>query len=493
MRSAEDVWIGVDAGTQSLRVLALSSNGELQGAGSSPLRSVRHGRRHEQDPRSWWDAFAPACRQALTAVDTRSIRGVAVAATSGTVLLMDQDGEPLTPALMYDDSRATSQADLATEAGRELWKRLGYQRMQPAWALPKLLWLLEHYADVVAGARLAHQSDFLTSKLAGRLVSTDLSNALKSGCDLFAGTWPPDVMARLGVPDQVLPPVVPSGERIGFVSASASEQTGLPAGVPILAGATDGCAAQFAAGVVDVGDWSSVVGTTLVLKGVSDEIVTDESGALYSHRSPDGSWLPGGASSSGAGAISRELPGRNLTALASGARLYEPSSVVTYPLASARGERFPFVAPEAEPLQVGTPRDDAERYASLVQGIGFVERLCFDHLDRLGAPLDGRRVATGGAATSTAWSQLRADIMERPISVPEHTEAAVGMAVLAASSELGLRQAATAMVKVACVFDPRPEVSPRFLEPYLRFVDLLYDRGWIDQGLFDHAGRRAGR
>lgn len=493
MRSAEDLWIGIDAGTQSLRVLAVSSRGEVQGAGRAPLRSLRRGERHEQDPRSWWEAVAAAGRQAITAVDTRSIRGLAVAATSGTVLLVDQDGEPLTPALMYDDTRATSQADLATEAGRELWARLGYQRMQPTWALPKLLWLLEHHPDAVARARLAHQSDFLTSKLAGRPVSTDLSNALKSGCDLINGTWPPDVMARLGVPYHVLPPVVRSGERIGFVSAAASEQTGLPAGIPIFAGATDGCAAQFAAGVVDVGDWSSVVGTTLVLKGVSDDLVADESGALYSHRSPDGSWLPGGASSSGAGAISRELPGRDLAALATGARLDEPSSVVSYPLASARGERFPFVAPEAEPFQVGTPRDDAERYAALVQGIGFVERLCFDHLNRLGAPLGGRRVATGGAATSADWCQLRADIMGLPISVPHHTEAAVGMAVLAASSELGLRQAAAAMVKVACVFKPRPQVSERFLEPYLRFVNLLYDRGWIDKGLFDHAEKRAGR
>lgn len=484
---AEDLWAGVDAGTQSVRVVVLTGAGELRGRGATPLTGRRDGPRHEQDPEAWWDALATASRQAMSGVDGRAVRGVAVAATSGTILLTGPDGEPLTPGLMYDDTRAAAEAERAGDAGRELWERLGYRRMQPAWALPKLLWLLDHRPGLAEHARLAHQSDFLAGRLAGHPVATDLSNALKTGVDLIAGGWPRPVMDALGVPARLLPPVVRPGARLGEVGRRAAELTGLRAGTPIFAGATDGCAAQFAAGVVEVGDWSTVIGTTLVLKGVSEALVADPSGALYAHRSPDGRWLPGGASGSGGGAIAAELPGRDLDALAERAAAYEPSGVLSYPLASARGERFPFVAPDATPFRLGEPRDDAELYASLLQGVGYVERLCFDHLARLGVPVHGRRVVTGGGAVSAYWTRLRADIMGRPVTVPRHTDPAVGMAVLAAASEHGLRGATSAMVRVAEVVEPRPGSAERFTEPYLRLVDELHERGWIDDDLRDRS------
>lgn len=473
-------WVGIDVGTQSVRVLVVSDTGELAGLGSAPLLSKRDGGRHEQDPADWWAALGIAARQAVASVEPAEIRGLAVDATSGTVLLVDDGGDALTPGLMYDDVRARSEADLVNDAGSEVWSRLGYQRMQPSWGLPKLLWLLANYGRV---ARLAHQSDYLNAKLAGTSVPTDLSNALKSGCDLLAETWPSEVMAALAVPDDALPSLVRPGSQLGEVSSAAADHTGLPVGTPIFAGMTDGCAAQLGAGVVSAGDWNCVLGTTLVVKGVSDRIVVDPSGAVYSHRSPDGGWLPGGASSSGAGAVARELPDRDLDALASRAHHYEPSSVLTYPLAGARGERFPFVAPDAEAFTAGSPRDDAERYASLVQGIAFVERLCFDHLGRLGAPVGGRRVLSGGAARSAYFSQLRADILGRPVTLTEHTEGGIGMAVLAAASRSDLKRAASSMVRETKVLEPRTSVHARFAEPYLRFVGELHNRGWIDDEL----------
>jgi sugar (pentulose or hexulose) kinase len=487
----DDLWVGIDVGTQSVRVLVVSGDGELAARGAAPLSGRRADDRHEQDPRTWWDALGAAARQALDGVEPSRVRGLALDATSGTVLLVDRDGIPLTPGLMYDDTRARDQADTATAAGSALWRRLGYQRMQPSWALPKLLWLLAN-TSVPSGARLAHQGDYLVGRLAGEPVPTDVSTALKTGCDLITEEWPGPVLAALGVPGEMLPRVVRSGTRIGAVGAPAADYTGVPVGTPILAGMTDGCAAQLGAGVVDPGDWNCVLGTTLVVKGVSETLVTDPSGAVYSHRSPHGAWLPGGASSCGAGAIVRDLPDRDLDGLAAQADRYEPSPVLSYPLASARGERFPFVAPDAEPFRIGEPRDDVETYASLLQGVAFVERLGFDHLSRLCADVGGRRVLSGGAARVPYWSQLRADVMGRPVHLTESAEPAVGMAVLAAASEYGLRAAATAMVRVSAVVDPRPHVGRRFVEPYLRFVDELHARQWISQPLVDQAQREAG-
>ncbi|MEO3870583.1 FGGY family carbohydrate kinase [Nonomuraea sp. B12E4] len=469
-------WIGIDLGTQSVRALAVSGDGQVLGTASRPLTSHRDGPRHEQDPEQWWRELAAATREALRDVPPGRIEGVAVAATSGTILLTDAQGRALTPALMYDDRRAS--ADRVNEVGAPVWERLGYRRMQPNWALPKLLWLL---GDAPAGARPAHQSDFVNRRLVGHEVATDLSNALKTGVDLIEERWPAEVFDALGVPAEILPAVVRPGTRLGVVGAQAAEETGIPAGTPVVAGTTDGCAAQLGAGALRVGSWNSVLGTTLVLKGVTKELIHDPLGVVYSHRAPDGSWLPGGASSTGAGALSRDLPGRDLDALSVRAATLPAGGErpVTYPLVS-RGERFPFAAPEAEAFTLGEPADDVERYAAILLGAAFVERLCFDYLDLLGAPVDGEVILTGGATRSAYWTRLRADVLGRPVTLRENAEPALGMAVLAGGDPGG-------MIRTRAVVEPS---GADLREPYLRFVAELERRGWLDPAAARHARER---
>lgn len=475
------VWIGIDLGTQSVRALAVAGDGRVLGTGSRPLTSHRDGPRHEQDPEQWWRELAAATREALRGVPAgERVEGVAVDATSGTILLTDAEGRAVTPALMYDDRRAD--ATRANEAGAAVWERLGYRRMQPNWALPKLLWLLR---DAPPGARAAHQSDFVNRRLVGHEVATDLSNALKTGVDLIDERWPSGVFDALGVPEGMLPAVVRPGARLGTVCAAAAEETGLPEGTPVIAGTTDGCAAQLGAGARRPGSWNSVIGTTLVLKGVTKELIHDPLGVVYSHRAPDGSWLPGGASSTGAGVLSRDLPGADLDALSRRAaerygRRLPP--VVTYPLVS-RGERFPFAAPAAEGFTLGEPADDVERYAAILLGAAFVERLCFDYLDLLGAPVDGEIILTGGATRSAYWTRLRADVLERPVTLRENAEPALGMAVLAGGDP-------AAMIRTSAVVEPS-DAGVR--EPYLRFVAELEQRGWLDGRAAAHARERTTR
>ena len=116
------------------------------------------------------------------------------------------------------------------------------------------------------------------------------------------------------MPDQIMPAVVRSDMPVGAVCSEAAAMTGIPTGAPIIAGMTDGCAAQIAAGALDVGSWNLVLGSTLVVKGVTSELIRDPTGMVYSHRSPDGNWLPGGASSTGAAILAKQFPGRNLDA-----------------------------------------------------------------------------------------------------------------------------------------------------------------------------------
>ncbi|MFD0007233.1 FGGY-family carbohydrate kinase [Streptomyces sp. NPDC127178] len=471
----DDAWLGIDLGTQSVRVLLVTGDGTVLGSGSAPLGGRRDGVRHEQDPGEWWDAVCTASRAALGSPRGVRIGGLAVCGTSGTVLLTDGAGRPTSPALMYDDGRATVQGARARMAGLAV---------QDTWALPKALWLTETYGQ----GRVTHQPDLVVSLLTGELPPADSSHALKTGYDLERDAWPA-MLTRLGLPDAVIPDVVRPGTPLGEVSPTAADATGIPAGTPVIAGMTDGCAAQIASAALRPGSWNSVLGTTLVLKGASPTLVRDPTGVVYNHRAPDGSWLPGGASSVGAGVLTAAFSGADPAAMDTLAASYEPSGAITYPLVSP-GERFPFLAPKAVALVLGEPESDADLWAGLLQGVAFTERLCLDYLHHLGAPLDGTLTFTGGAARSPYWNQLRADILGRPARVPQQTEPALGMAALAAygaGAAPGLAQAAEGMVRIGRTVEPRPDRTARFAGPYARLVDELTARGWLPPPVAAHA------
>jgi sugar (pentulose or hexulose) kinase len=480
------VWVGVDVGTQGVRTLAVTADGRVSGRGSAPLTGRRDGARHEQSPAAWWTAVTLATREALRELDPDAVRGVAVCSTSGTVLLTDRDGRPLTDGLMYDDARAPGEARAAQDAGAELWERLGH-RIQPSWALAKVLWLARTRPDDLDRARVTHQADLIVGRLVGHPTDTDSSHALKTGYDILAERWPRELHERLGLPATLFPGVVRSGTVLGEVGPDAAERTGLPAGTPVIAGMTDGCGAQLGSGALGLGRWNSVLGTTLVLKGVTAQPVRDPAGVMYSHRAPDDAWLPGGASSVGAGVLAGVPDLERLDALAA---RHEPSSAVAYPLVSP-GERFPFLAPRAESFVLGTPSDEGDRHAALLQGIALVERLALAYVQQLGASVEGPVTFTGGAARSGYWNQLRADVLGRPARIPEHADAALGMAVLAAygtsRDDRSPADVAESMVRIRTVVEPRPGMNERFTAPYHRLVDELEQRGWLPAEAAAHA------
>ncbi|MFB9905641.1 FGGY-family carbohydrate kinase [Allokutzneria oryzae] len=466
----EDLLVGIDLGTQGVRAVVSDATGTLHGQGHAPLTSHRAGDRHEQDPGQWWTAVGLAVRTALETVKGHRVRGVATCATSGTLVLTDRHLRPRMPALMYDDLRARDHNPL-DKIDPAVWTRLGV-RPQPSWALARIAWLREHG---LGDSLVLHQADFVTGRLAGRPVAADTSHALKSAADPVTRSWPPEVLAALDVPDGALPELVSPGTVLGEVCAAAAEHTGLPTGTPIIAGMTDGCAAQLATGTLDVGGWNSVLGTTLVVKGVTEHRIVDPDGSVYSHLSPDAHWWPGGASSTGAGVLADAFPGADLAELDAKAPLDQALGCVSYPLAG-RGERFPFVRPDAEGFMVGQPRDELERYAAILQGVAFVERLCFEHLAALGAPVGPTIRVTGGAVRSAAWTRLRAAVLGRALEVPEVAQPAFGMAVLVAASTSGMTTAEVAreMVRVERVFEPDAEVGKVLEDSYQRLrAELL--------------------
>ncbi|MFK7693190.1 FGGY-family carbohydrate kinase [Paenibacillus sp. HJGM_3] len=482
MTNCSPVVIGVDVGTQGVRVMAVNGKGELLSPYARSFALL--GSREEQAPEVWWNDML-ACLSALVAQLKRmagselSIAAIAVTSTSGTMLPLDRDHMPLGPALMYSDPRSFAEATACKEAAQR-YAGSGYTVFNASCGLPKILWFMNRFPHLAERIKLwAHAADYITGKLSGQWGVTDYTNGLKTGYDLVQDRWPSYISAELGVPADWLPGVVPPGTVIGSILPEVADRTGLPRDVKVVAGMTDGCASQLASGAVRPGDWSTTIGTTLVVKGVTCEPIADPLGRLYNHKHPEGYWMPGGASNTGADWVTRDYAGTDLHALNHAAQQLIPTPWIRYPLLQ-KSERFPFVAEEARGFEPAGLSPE-QRFASGMEGVAYIERLSYELIEQLTGQPPATLYTAGGGSNSNVWLSIRSSVMRRPIHKMKHIEGAVGAAVLAASNTLfsGLGEAGRAMVVPDQVIEPlEASVCDRYEENYQLFKQRITELGY---------------
>jgi xylulokinase len=477
------LFLGIDVGTGGVRAMAVARSGEVAAAASAafdPTLCVEENDRHEQPPSAWWHAACRALGDVLEEIGSpERLAAVAVDGTSGTLVAVDAQGIPLRPALMYNDPRAAAEAEQLNAAAPDFCAKLGY-RFAASYALAKIAWLRGHEPAVFRrAARFLHQADYIQEQLTGEPATTDYSNALKTGYDLVEECWPAWMERQLGVVER-LPRVVRPGTPVGIVSAAAARQTGLPKGLPVVSGATDGTAAFLASGACNPGDYNTTLGTTLVFKGISERICRRADGLIYSHKLPDGRWLPGAAGNVGCEWIGKFFPGVELRRTDAEAAPRLPTECVAYPLAR-RGERFPFLREDAEAFFLTEPKDDLDRYAACLQGTALVERLAYEILDEAAGTRGGNVFTTGGGSRSDVWVQCRADVTRRVFHRPRCGQSAFGAAVLAALGTAfdALAEALKAMVRTETAFVPDPSRAERNDDLFERFRRELRKRGWL--------------
>lgn len=479
-------FLGIDIGTQGARVVMMSANGEIvsQQEEVFPLGDASQ---QEQSPLQWWDV-CHALLQRLTqdaaqTVDLRAVKAGAVTSTSGTVIPIDNKRQPLHNAIMYSDPRSAEEGKWCRSLALQ-YTPDGYTGFNASSGLSKMVWFARTYPDVSQRIhKWLHAADFITGKLCGRWDVTDFTNALKSGVDLRTGQWPRWIWEQLPVRESWLPVVVAAGEPVGKLLPDVAATTGLPESVVVVAGMTDGCASQIASGAVKLGDWNTTIGTTLVVKGVTREPVADPEGRLYSHRHPEGYWMPGGASNTGADWVTRDFTdGLDGLTIAAGEKI--PTGRYAWPLVQ-KGERFPFIAPQARGF---SPEglDRAELFAANMEGIAYIERYAFELIESL----SGEKVSTvytaGGGSKSETWLKIRTNVLNRPIIRMKHVSGAVGAAILAASRTHfnSVSEATAAMTIVDKKLTPDPELSREYERHYQGFLDILVEKNYITRNAF---------
>lgn len=416
------LYLGIDLGTSGCRALALTEAGEIAAQAEHPLPAPeREGARVEQDPALWWRALGAALHALAQHTSLRDVAALAVDGTSGTLLVCNAYGAPLAPALMYNDARSVCEADYIAEVAPPESGAHGRSS-----ALAKLMHL---QAGLGPRARYAlPPASWLAFKLGARLGVCDEHNCLKLGYDVIARRWP-DWLDRLGIRRELLPEVVEPGADIGQVSEQACAEFGFAPGTRIRAGATDSTAAFIATGAHLPGEAVTSLGSTLVMKVLSEHPVFAPRYGVYSHRLGK-LWLAGAGSNSGGAVLQHYFSADAMQTLSTLLQPDRPTGLDYYPLL-VPGERFPVNDPTLAPRLEPRPADDTQFFQGMLEGMASIEHQAYQRLAGLGAPYPVSIRSVGGGAKNEAWTKIRARLLQVPLLTPPHDEAAYGAALLA--------------------------------------------------------------
>jgi sugar (pentulose or hexulose) kinase len=410
--------LGVDFGTSGVRLAVNAATGETL----SELSSAYPG--PFEDPESWRRGFHTLLLQFPLELRQR-IGALALAGTSGTVLLCRSDGTLLDGAL----GQALPYHLACPEqlpAVRELMGGTSHPASQASGSVARALRLFERsqHLKETPGLLIRHQADWLMGWLLGTWTWGEEGNNLRLGWDVVGQRW---LGGLLSAPwAQALPQIVASGTALGSVTPTVASALGLPEECLVVAGTTDANAAVLAADPAQQ-DGLTVLGTTLVLKQFVPAPIQAE--GVSCHRL-NGRWLIGGASNTGAGILSRYFSQAQLEELSRQIDWTTNSPYRLRPLLG-RGERFPVDEPGLEPILEPRPVGDALFLQSLLEGITAIERQGWQRLRALGAPPIQRVITLGGGARNSRWRRLRERILGLPVHNRPELTAARGMACLA--------------------------------------------------------------
>jgi len=422
--------LGIDLGTSGTRACVIDSQGEIiaeQRVAGQDIARPQPGWA-EQRPEVWWKDVVAVIRSLDANVRTR-ISSLAIDGTSATLLLCDSQGLPCTPALMYNDARALDQAAIIRSVAPAESATHGASS-----SLAKLLWMLKQTSPRPP-AYAVHQADWINACLCDQWGYSDSNNALKLGYDPLNKCWP-KWLDQLDINLELLPEVLTPGETLGEITPSAAHETGLPEGTRVAAGTTDSIAAFIATGADQPGDAVTSLGSTLVIKVITNKPIFAPEYGVYSHKYGN-AWLVGGASNSGSAILKQYFSTEELSRYSALINPQQSSGLNYYPLPSI-GERFPIANASLHPRLEPIPDNDPVRFLhGLLEGIAQVEQSGYKRLAELGAPAKAKILTVGGGSSNIQWQAIRERLLNKSVEIPKHTEAAYGAARLAIIQDKG--------------------------------------------------------
>ncbi|MFI7400564.1 xylulokinase [Streptomyces sp. NPDC049541] len=430
--------VGVDTSTQSTKALVVdAATGQVVASGQAP-HTVSSGAGRESDPRQWWDALCQALDQCGDAAHEAA--AVSIGGQQHGLVTLDERGEPVRPALLWNDVRSAPQARRLVEelGGPKAWAERTGSVPGPSFTVTKWAWLAENEPEAVRATRAVRlPHDYLTERLTGQ-GTTDRGDV--SGTGWWAsGTeaYDEETLAHVGLDPALLPRVVRPGEVAGTVR----DNHDLPfsKGTLVAPGTGDNAAAALGLGLRP-GTPVLSLGTSGTVYAVSKRRPADPTGTVAGFADAHGDWLPLACTLNCTLAVDRvaALLGLDREAV-------EPTTAVTL-LPYLDGERTPNL-PGASGLLHGLRHDTTggqflqAAYDGAVHSLlGALDLVLDEDADR-SVPL----LLIGGGARGTAWQQTVRRLSGRPVQVPQAKElVALGAAAQAAGLLTGEDPAAVA-------------------------------------------------
>ncbi len=408
---------GIDLGTSGCRLTIIDKYKKIHSQTNTAYQNPDN-----QTSQLWWDSVVKLIND-LPFKIKKNLKSIAVDGTSGTILLVDSQGRPSSSILMYNDLRATDEAKIIKKFMPE---NNGGQGVSSS--LARLLWLLKHQPSE-SHAHAVHQADYILGKLSNNYQLSDENNCLKLGYDVVNQSWPSNEIKKLGITQSLLPSVTPAGTAVAQIDELQANQLGLPLTLQCVTGTTDSIAAFIATGADKVGDAVTSLGSTLVVKLISDTPIFSPKHGIYSHRL-NNQWLVGGASNAGAKVLRHYFSQQQLDELTIQLKPDEPTGLDYYPLLQT-GERFPVADTRKQPVLSPRPESDLRFFQGILEGIATIEKQGYKKLADLGAPLANSVRSVGGGTRNKAWTMIRENQLSVKMLESEHTEAAYGSALLA--------------------------------------------------------------
>lgn len=481
-------YVGIDVGTSGCRVVAFDEElRQVAGASRSyPTLTPRPGWA-EQDPEAVVEAAAGAIAALLAEPVLRGQRPAAVglATAMHALIALDAAGRPVTNALIWADLRAAEEAErLKAEFGAaELYRRTGCPA-HPMYLPAKILWLKSRAGELFARtARLVSLKDYLLYRLAGRFL-VDRSSASATGLfSLATLDWDEAVLKAAGIEAGLLSEAVSPLTQVEGFTTDLARRHGLPPGIPLVLGATDGTLSSLGSGAVLPGQMTAMIGTSGAVRVVSAAPVLDREGRTWCYYLLPERWVPGGAINNGGNILQwyRDRFGAAdvQEALERGVDPYKVLSerAATVPPGSRGLVFLPFLAGERSPrwnsrargvlfgLNLGHGPSEVVR--SLMEGVVFQLYSVYEALvENVGTPREVR--ASGGFTKSREWLQIMADVFGAPLVVPRVEGTAFGAAALAmlATGRLPALEDVSRHIPMERIVEPEPARTEVYRELY---------------------------
>lgn len=483
-------FLGIDISTTGAKALLIDAQGRVVCSETSPLSlSTPHPLWSEQDPQAWWAGATGSIRQALAKSGVRGeqVRAIGLTGQMHGLVMLDAHDNVLRPAILWNDQRTAAQcAEITNRLGFDRLLQITGNKALTGFTAPKILWVREHEPDVYAKcAHVLLPKDYVRLRLTGDYAVDKADGAGMLLFDLKSRDFSAEMLAKLDIPAEWMPKAYEGPAVTGVVSAAGARETGLPAGIPVVAGGGDQAAGAVGMGAVEPGIVSVTLGTSGVVFAATAGPFIEPQGRLHAfcHSVPE-MWHLMGVMLSAAGSLQwyRDTlaPGRSFDDLLAPAANVPAGSEGLFFLPYLTGERTPHPDPLARGAFVGLTVRHTQAYMTraVLEGVAFGLRDSMELIKSAGLGAIRQVRVAGGGAKSALWRQILADVIDAELVTVNTTEgAAMGAAILAGVGAGVWPDVAAACSSVVQTIDrtrPQPAAVQAYAAAYPLYQNL-YD------------------